>query len=58
MQITTIASWVLLVSKALQSYGIDSHKLLVQVGLDPTQLTDPNARYSYSSVTELWKLAV
>lgn len=58
MQVTTISSWVLLIVKALQSYGIDGQKLLRDVGLDPEDLSDPNARYPYEAVSKLWNLAV
>ena len=55
---STISSYVLLIAKALEEEGHDSRALFHELELDPACLTDPNARYSYASVTRLWKAAV
>ena len=54
---STLSSIVLLITKALDADGIDSNQVLVRAGLNPAQLNDPNARYSYPAVTHLWKMA-
>ena len=54
---STLSSIVLLITKALDAEGIDSTQVLIRAGLNPTQLSDPNARYSYPAVTHLWKMA-
>lgn len=57
MLMTTISSWALLVSKALQARGINSHEIFVQAGLDPRKLDDPNARYPIKGMQTLWSLS-
>ncbi len=54
---STISSAILPLWKALESYGCDGRALFAQVGLDPDKLHDPNARYPFTSLTRLWKLA-
>ena len=54
---STLSSVVLLITKALDAEGVDSKQVLIRAGLNPAQLNDPNARYSYPAVTSLWKLA-
>jgi AraC-like DNA-binding protein len=56
-QTTTLASSVLLLARAIDSYGFDSSEMITEVGLDPSKLTDPLARYSFQLVDELWTLA-
>ncbi|MDX1655152.1 MAG: AraC family transcriptional regulator [Candidatus Competibacteraceae bacterium] len=58
MYFSTLSSWVLLIKKALDSYGCDSLILFEQAGLDPRYLDDPEARYPQSGVKTLWRLAV
>jgi len=55
---TTLTSWALLIWKALQANGHDSHSIFKQVGLDPAKLGDGNARYRLSDMTNLWAAAV
>jgi AraC-like DNA-binding protein len=55
---SAISSWVLLIAKAIDSYGYDSKKLFTEAGLDHSKLRDPLARFSYSSVYKLWQLCV
>ena len=54
---SALSSWVLLIAKAIDSYGYDSAELFHEAGLDHAKLRDPLARFSSLSVHELWKLA-
>jgi len=54
---SAISSWVLLIARAIDSYGCDSGELFARVGLDHSRLRDPGARFSYAAVTRLWGLA-
>ncbi len=54
---SALSSWVLLIAKAIDSYGLDSADLFAKCRLDHTRLRDPGARFSYAGVTRLWKLA-
>ncbi|RLA11011.1 MAG: hypothetical protein DRQ59_10705 [Gammaproteobacteria bacterium] len=56
-QTTTLASSVLLLVRAIDSYGVDSSDLFSRVGLDYSKLKDPLARYSSEAVNKLWALA-
>ncbi len=44
--------------EGLRTYGVDADALFVEVGLDPSALSDPNARYPVPSMGRLWNLAV
>ena len=55
---SALSSWVLLVAKALDSYGCDSEELFAQAGLDHSRLRDPLARFSAAAVLKLWPIAV
>ena len=54
---TTISSWALLVSKAIEHQGLDSGVVFKQAGLDPLKLSNPNARYSSRGMKKLWMCA-
>jgi AraC-like DNA-binding protein len=54
---SALSSWVLLIAKAIDSYGFDSRELFTKVGLDHRKLRDPVARFSFPSVSRLWALA-
>ena len=54
---SALSSWVLCISKAIDSYGLDSRELFSQAGLDHSRLHDPVARFSYPAVGRLWELA-
>jgi AraC-like DNA-binding protein len=54
---SALSSWVLLIAKAIDSYGYDSAELFAEAGLDHAKLRDPLARFSSLSVYELWKIA-
>lgn len=58
MKATTISSWVLLIAKALESYGQDPDTVFRDAGLDTARLRDPNARYPFRDVTQVWQRAV
>lgn len=55
---TTLTSWALLVWKALQAHGYDSHSIFKKVGLDPAKLGDGNARYRLIDMTSLWDAVI
>lgn len=55
---TTLSSWTLLIWKALQAHGLDSHSIFKQAGLDPTSLSDGNARYRLEDMTRLWEISL
>lgn len=57
MQYSTITSWARLIWDALEHYGIDGDGVFRQVGLDPSALEDPNARYPISGMHRLWHTA-
>lgn len=56
-QATTLASSVLLLARAIDSYGHDSSELFARVDLDHSRLKDPLGRYSFAAVIRLWQLA-
>ncbi len=55
---STISSWALVIWRALESYGCDSRGVFERAGLDARKLRDPNARYPFTAMTQLWGLAV
>jgi len=55
---SALSSWVLLIAKAIDSYGHDSKEVFTQAGLDHTKLRDPLARFPAAAVLKLWPLAV
>ena len=54
---SALSSWVLLIAKAIDSYGCDSRALFASAGLDYAKLGDPVARFSNPAVRRLWALA-
>jgi AraC-like DNA-binding protein len=58
MRGSTISSWALLIAKALDAAGHDSHSAFDYAGVDYGKLSDPDARYSYESMQRLWRVAV
>lgn len=54
---SALSSWVLLIAKAIESYGLDSKKLFAEAGLNHARLRDPLARFSSSAVMDLWRIA-
>jgi AraC-like DNA-binding protein len=57
MQYSTITSWARLIWDALGHYGIDGDDVFREVGLDPSVLEDPNARYPIAGMFRLWHTA-
>jgi len=55
--ITTLSSWVLLIAKAIDSYGHDSRELFEEAGMDHARLRNPLARFQAHAVDRLWILA-
>ncbi|GIU21261.1 AraC family transcriptional regulator [Shewanella schlegeliana] len=55
---TTIASWALAVCRTIDAAGIDSQKILDEIGIDKSILQDPNARLPTQQMTQLWRRAV
>ena len=55
---SALSSWVLLLAKAIDSYGCDSEELFARAGLDHSRLRDPLARFPAAAVLKLWPIAV
>ncbi len=55
---SVISSSVLMIARAIDSYGEDSNELFRRAGLDPERLRQPLARYSHPSIQTLWQIAV
>lgn len=55
---STIASWLLAVTKAVDSYGVDSKELMANAGISIDNLTSPNERVPVAKMTVFWQLAV
>jgi AraC-like DNA-binding protein len=53
---STIASWVMLIARAIDDYGYDSREMFERAGLDYSLINEPGARYPYSCVCRLWAL--
>lgn len=58
MHATSMTSTVLLVWKAIDSYGHDANELFEEAGLDPMKLHDPRARYPDPAVDRMLELAI
>ena len=54
---SALSSWVLLIAKAIDSYGQNSRQLFAEAGLDHYRLRDPLARFPYPLVARLWHIA-
>ena len=55
---TTIASWALAICRTIDAAGIDSNKILDEIGINRACLVDPNARLPIQQMTQLWRHAV
>ena len=51
---STISSYVLLITKALEEEGFDSEALFRELDMEPAGLRAPPVRYSFASVQRLW----
>lgn len=58
MQPTTIASWAVVIWRALEARGIDPRPVFQRAGLDAARLHDANARFAVSAMTRAWDGAV
>jgi AraC-like DNA-binding protein len=54
---STLASWVLLIARALEQRGIDPEPLFRRAGLPSSHVSDANARYPLAALQRLWHLA-
>ncbi len=54
---SALSSWVLMIAKAIDSYGYDSAEIFASVGLDHAKLRDPLARFPTPAVQQLWSVA-
>lgn len=54
---SVLSSSVLMIAKAIDSYGCDSRELFHRAGLDHDRLTQPLARFSYGALQRLWVIA-
>jgi AraC-like DNA-binding protein len=54
---SALSSWILLIAKAIDSYGLDSRELFAKADLDHALLKDPMARFSATAVQRLWRIA-
>ena len=57
MSLTYSAPALEITLKIIDDCGLDSNQLMVEVGIDPAKRSDPNARYNYAKVDELWFIA-
>lgn len=55
---TTSSNWALGIVTALELGGVDCKAVFVELGLDYTGLTDPDARFPQDAMTRLWQRAV
>ena len=54
---SVLSSSVLMIAKAIDSYGCDSRELFQRAGLDHDRLAQPLARFSYGALQRLWVIA-
>jgi len=56
---TTIGSWALLIARAIESYGLNSHELFLKSDIDLKAIqANPDIRLPVKKMTCLWQLAV
>ena len=58
MPLTYSAPAVSITLKIIESYGIEPGPLLRKLGIDSKLIEDPNARFSYAKIDQLWLDAV
>lgn len=54
MQPSTIASWAIVIWRALEARGVDPRPVFERAGLDTAQLHDANARFPIRAMTRAW----
>ncbi len=52
---TILGSWVLLIAQTVNSYGIDSHRLFKDAGIDMTDFKSNDARFPSSMMAQAWQ---
>jgi len=55
---TSIAGWSFALSRALADYGIDSHRVFLDAGIDLSEVQSPAQRLPVSSVQQVWRYAM
>ena len=55
---TVISSWISVVLKVCEAYGLDSKTTLESAGIDPNLVSKPGARIPISCHNRLWEVAV
>lgn len=58
MPLTYSAPAVSITLKIIESYDIDPEPLLRKLQIDPVRIEDPNARFNYTKIDQLWLEAV
>lgn len=58
MQPTTIASWAIVIWRALEAAGVNPRPVFEHAGVDAARLHDPNARFPVSALARAWDGAV
>jgi len=54
---TSLSSWVLLVAKAIEGYGLDSKGIFQQAGMDIEEIKKPHGRIPTESMKKVWDIA-
>ncbi|KPK71101.1 MAG: hypothetical protein AMJ84_06690 [Acidithiobacillales bacterium SM23_46] len=57
-QPTTIASWAIVIWRALEARGVNPRPIFERSGVDPAHFHDEGARYPISDMRRLWHAAV
>lgn len=55
---TSSGGWILIVSNALEALGCDSNAIFAKAGINLSDATDPNSRFSVKDMTKVWACAV
>ena len=55
---TSLSTWVLAVKRAVEGRGVDAQALMREVGMDPSLLRDPLARYPVRQTMVFWQRAI
>lgn len=55
---SSATGWVLAIVRALRSYGIDADAVLLEIGMDASQLRGGYSRYSQEQLSQLWLQAI
>ncbi len=55
---TTLGSWALLTAQVIDSYGLDSHQIFLNAGVDLEDIKKPGVRLPTSAMVHVWQQAV